>query len=65
MSRRLRVAHLVVQPVLVWDDGDELTPGPQVQAVTVPLSGVAGLVEAMPEELARLEAQSFAEGVED
>lgn len=25
-----------VHPVLVWDDGEHLAPGPQIQPVTVP-----------------------------
>lgn len=48
--------RVVVQPVLVWDDGDELTPGPQVDAVSLPLSQLAGFVDGLPGEVTKLEA---------
>ena len=51
----LRVLHLVIQPVIVDDDGVEFTPGPQVQPVTLPPSQVASFIAALPSELARLE----------
>lgn len=54
MTRRLRIAHLVVQPVLVWDDGEEMTAGPALNPVTLPLSQVAHLVETLPAEVATL-----------
>lgn len=54
-TRRLRVAQVIVTPVLMWDDGEELTPGPQVQAITVPLSGLAEVAESLPVEVARME----------
>lgn len=57
MSRRLRIAQVVVTPVLMWDDGEELTPGPSLQPITVPLSGLAGLAERLPGEVAQIEAQ--------
>lgn len=58
MSRRLRIAQVIVTPVLMWDDGDELTPGPQIQPITVPLSQLAGVAESLPAELAQIEAQA-------
>lgn len=58
MTRRLRIAHLIVQPVLVWDDGDELTPGPAAKPLTVPLSQLTALADRLPGEVARLQAQS-------
>lgn len=57
MTRRLRIAHLVVQPVLVWDDAEEMEPGPTLNPVTLPLSKVAHLVETLPAEVAALAAQ--------
>ena len=36
--RKLRISHLVIQPILVWDDGEELTPGPEIANINVPLS---------------------------
>lgn len=35
---KVRISHLVIQPVLVLDDGEELTPGPQLEAAPVTLS---------------------------
>ena len=35
---RTRLAHLVIQPVLVLDDGEELMPGPQLEAAPVTIS---------------------------
>lgn len=57
MSRRLRVLHVVIQAQLVWDDGDELTPGPQPQPISLPPSGVAAFLDALPGEVARLEQE--------
>lgn len=54
VTKRLRISHVAVQPVLVWDDGEELSPGPQISPVTVPLSGLAGLAETLPVEVAAL-----------
>lgn len=54
---KLRVAHLVVQPVLVWDDGEELTPGPEISQIAIPLSKVPGFIEGFPAEVAALQAQ--------
>jgi hypothetical protein len=58
VSKRLRIAQVVVQPVLTWDDGDELTPGPQVQPVTVPLSALAEMAERLPAEVEKIAAQA-------
>ena len=57
MSRRLRISHVIVQPVFAWDDGEELSPGPQAAPITVPLSGLDGLAERFRAELSRLESQ--------
>lgn len=48
---RLRVAHVIVQPVLAWDDGEELSPGPQASPITVPLSALAGLADQIRAEV--------------
>lgn len=55
--KRIRISHVVVQPVLVWDDGEELSPGPQAEAVAVPLSALAGLGEKLAAEAAALTEQ--------
>lgn len=54
---KLRVLQVVVQPLLVWDDGSELVPGPEVQPLTVPLSKLAEIAHTIPEQVATLEAQ--------
>lgn len=60
-EKRLRIAHVVVQPVLVWDDGEELSPGPAIQPLNVPLSQLAGLAARLPAEIAQMAAQAAAE----
>lgn len=55
--RRLRIARVIVQPVLVWDDGDELTDGPIVDPVQLPLSAVPGFIDSLPEQVAEIEEQ--------
>lgn len=57
-ARRLRVATVSIHPVLMWDDGEELTPGPGVQPIVVPLSQVADVLAAFPAEVARLESEA-------
>ena len=62
MTQRLRVSHVIVQPVLTWDDGEELTPGPQAQPVQIPLSALAGLADQIRAEIAQQEAQLLHNG---
>lgn len=57
MKRRLRISHLVVQPVLVWDDGEELQPGPPIDPVPMPLSQLATFADNLPGEVAKLAEQ--------
>ncbi|MFZ4894243.1 hypothetical protein ACL9RL_07325 [Plantibacter sp. Mn2098] len=52
---RLRVQGIIVQPVLVWDDGEE--PGPDIQPCSLALSQAASFVLALPGEVAALEQQ--------
>lgn len=54
---KLRVLHVLVQPVLVWDDGVELEPGPQVDAVALPVSQLSGFVDGLSGEVEKLEQQ--------
>lgn len=44
-TKRLRVAHVIVQPVLVYDDGEELTPGPSMATTQACLSELAALAD--------------------
>jgi hypothetical protein len=53
-DRKLRISHLIIQAALVWDDGEELTPGPELQPVQMPLSSVPGFIDTLPEEVASL-----------
>jgi len=46
---KLRISHLVIQPVLVLDDGDELTPGPQLEAAPVVISQLEDYVAKLRE----------------
>lgn len=51
MTARLRVLHVIVQPVLVWDDGDEMAPGPEVPAQALSLSKVGAMLDGLPAEI--------------
>lgn len=55
MSRKLRVAHVLIQPVLVWDDGEELEPGPEASVVQVKLSELVGMADRLRAEVAQAE----------
>ena len=47
----IRILHITVQPVLVNDDGNELTPGPEVYPVSVPLSGLVEYLDSLRQEV--------------
>ena len=54
---KLRIAQLIVQPVLVWDNGEELTPGPELNQIAIPLSKLSELSESLPAEILALQEQ--------
>jgi hypothetical protein len=54
VKKRLRISAIVVQPYVVWDDGEELMPGPSLEPITVKLSELAGLAERLPQDVAGL-----------
>lgn len=54
----VRLLHFTVQPVLVTDDGTDLTPGPVIQPSQVSFAALADLVDRWPEHLAEIEAQA-------
>jgi hypothetical protein len=54
-ERRLRVVAVTVQPLLVWDDGLDLGPGPVVNPISVPLSDLPVTAERILAELPALE----------
>lgn len=58
-ERRLRIQHVIVQPVLLWDDGEEFEPGPELQPILMPASKLVEYAERLPDELAVL-AESLA-----
>lgn len=58
VSRRLRVSHVIIQPVLVYDDGTDLAPGPNTNPVQVALSDLAGHAEIIRDELRRLNEET-------
>lgn len=53
-ERKLRVQCLIVQPVLLYDDGTELTPGPEVAPTQIVPSQFADFIDALPKELKKL-----------
>jgi hypothetical protein len=69
MTNQLRIARITVTTELVWDDGEELTPGPQLQPISVPLSRLAEFGQTLPAEVAalaaKLEAERAASGDEE
>ena len=50
----LRISHLIIQTVFVLDDGEELTPGPEVTPIRVAVSQVPAMLAALPAEVAAL-----------
>ncbi|AKU43344.1 hypothetical protein CPT_Silence7 [Bacillus phage Silence] len=56
--KKLRVSHVIVQPVLIWDDGEELTPfEQQVNPFQIPLSQLTELSKKIKEEVKQIEEQ--------
>jgi hypothetical protein len=62
---KLRISHVTVQAVLVWDDGEELSPGPEVKPVTLPLSQVPHFAQVLPAEVAQVAEQLNAQPESD
>lgn len=58
MTARLRVSHVIVRPVLLWDDGEDLTPGPETHAMVVTLAGLAGAERTIREAIAEFEQKA-------
>ena len=55
MTRRLRILHVVVQPVLVWDDGDTLEDGPAVDAIRATVASLPELAVRLPTEVEHIQ----------
>lgn len=47
--------HFIVQPVFVWDDGDELELGPATDPMPMTMTQLRALPDRMPAEISRLE----------
>jgi hypothetical protein len=56
-ERRLRVAFVAVQPELVWDDGEQFLPGPEVELMRLPLAQARQVLEELPVKIAALAEQ--------
>lgn len=50
-KRKLRISHVTVQAVLVWDDGEELTPGPEINPFAVTVSTATETLQGLPAEV--------------
>lgn len=61
MTRKLRISHILVQPVIVWDDGEELSPGPATQPTQVKPSDLATLLPHILAQLTQVEAELLAQ----
>lgn len=55
--KRLRISHIIAQPVTVWDDGEELTAGPPLETMRLTPSALAGLAEKLREDIATIERE--------
>ena len=53
-ARQLRVAGLVIQPELVWDNGTELSPAPAVNPFKIGLGDIGTLREQLAGQLEQL-----------
>lgn len=53
-DRKLRISHVEIRAVLVWDDGEELAPGPDLRPAAMPLSQTGAFLGALPSEVATL-----------
>ena len=49
----------------MWDDGEELSPGPEVKPVTLPLSQVPHFAQVLPAEVAQVAEQLNAQPESD
>jgi hypothetical protein len=56
-ERRLRVAFVAIQLGLVWDDGEQLTPGPEVEIMRLPLSQAKQVLDELPWKVEALAEQ--------
>lgn len=57
MTRRLRLLHILVQPVLVWDDGETLAAGPKADGFTLSMADLDEFPAKFRADLERLREQ--------
>ena len=57
VNRKLRVLRTVLQVETVWDDGDDLAPGPAIDPVALPLSALPDFIASLPDEISKLAEQ--------
>lgn len=50
----LRLQSIILQPVLLWDDGEELIPGPEIEPAMLPLSRAGEWLENLPGEIEKM-----------
>ena len=60
-TSRLRVAHIIVQASLVWDDGDELFDESELQPVKLRLSDLPEYASGLIEAVKRIEEDTLKE----
>ena len=60
---KLRIQQIIVRPMLVWDDGEELSPGPELQPIPLSLSQMEDFMKKLPLQVAALEEQSLNESL--
>lgn len=57
-NKRLRVSHVIIQPILVWDDGKELLPFKhQIKPIEASLSELNEIGEKIKIEIEELNKQ--------
>lgn len=56
-SPKLRISHVTITPHLVWDDGIELLPGPELQSFDAPTSKAIDVLSGLSKEVALLQSQ--------
>lgn len=57
MTRKLRIQSISLQVALTWDDGKELTPGPDLQPVVLSLSQAKDMLDGLEDEVVKLAEQ--------
>lgn len=66
---KLRVLNIEIKPVLVWDDGENITPGPEMTTGTITLnqlgddlqSAIKQVIKETEEQRAKEEAEQTEE----